>query len=348
MLLLSAVPRPYDAELPLALLLVPLWMAVVVLHEMGHLAAAAIAGARVFGFSVGPLWFERRRRGVRVHWRRIQRGVAGMALAVPDFSKDVRRQMLVFVVGGPLANLLAAAFCLTIAGFLFRDRLFTATVAAMFVFGLLNGVIGLLNLLPTGRGLRSDGLLLRLWWKGGVEASLQMQVLRMYDRSLNGELACELPPHEIEALESSEMIGVRFLGSYLSLRAAQQRDDLPRFNEIMVRGRAELKSLDASTYESLRFFWAFFEIEEAFENARAGEPSSLGIGADAIANVPKYFRYRLDAAQARSVGDERRWRRAMARARRDVQGAFDASARRAETALLDRIGDFPLTARSDR
>lgn len=62
----STLPVPGDAWPPL-LLLAPTTVLVIVVHELGHVLAALAVGARVLGMGVWPLWFARRRRGLRIH-----------------------------------------------------------------------------------------------------------------------------------------------------------------------------------------------------------------------------------------------------------------------------------------
>ena len=332
----AGVRHPYVAGMPLVLLLIPLLAAAVLVHESGHLIAAASAGLRVLGVSLGPLHIERRRHGVRLHWRARRRGVAGMAFAVPDFSKDVRRQMLAYVAGGPLANLLVAAPCL-LAAWPISGHAFTAPQAAIFAFGLLNATMGLANLVPYRHTHFSDGLLLERWWRGGDAVGSGLKQLRSFDQSLRGVLASEMPLEQIAEMESDPAIGMRFSGSYLALRAAQQRGDQHAFAAIMARCERELAGADKATYAAMRPFWAYFQIEQSFENALSGDSFRHDIDPACLRALLPYFRDRLAAAEALARRDEREFRNALARSERDAEGAFDAATRRAEAQLRDRM-----------
>lgn len=80
------------------------------IHELGHLAAAWLAGMRVWGLEVGagPLVFRGRFAGLALTWRLLP--WSGFAIAHPDLRRSWRRQKFFFVLGGPLADftLLAA------------------------------------------------------------------------------------------------------------------------------------------------------------------------------------------------------------------------------------------------
>jgi len=333
---LLGVRHSHVGNFPLALLVIPLLAAAVVVHEAGHLIAAAAMGMRVIGVSFGPLHIERRRRGIRLHWRAGRRGVAGMAFAVPDFSKGVRRQMLAYVSGGPLANLLTGAPCL-VAAWPTSSHAFTAMHATVFAFGAISATMGIANLVPYRRAHSSDGWLLAAWWRGGDAVGSGLKQLRSFDQSLRGVLASEMPPEQIADMESDPTIGMRFSGSYLALRAAQQRGDREAFAAIMTRCAGELAGTDKATYTAMRPFWAYFQIEQSFENALSGDSFRHDIDPACLRTVLPYFRDRLAAAEALARRDESEFRKALARSERDAEGAFDAATRRAEAQLRDRM-----------
>lgn len=83
----------------------------ILIHELGHLAAARMAGIPVAGFSVGfgPKLWTRRYGGVEYSLRALPLG-GFVTPAVDDleFSWIPLHKRLVFFLGGPVANLLAA------------------------------------------------------------------------------------------------------------------------------------------------------------------------------------------------------------------------------------------------
>jgi hypothetical protein len=339
-LVLSSAQRLSRSDMPFALLVFPLSIAAVVVHELGHLLAAACAGCTVLGLSVGPLRVERRRFGMRFFWNRGRSRTAGLALAVPDFSKDVRRQVLIFTVGGPVTNLIVAMLLLPIS-WPVQGRLFNIQLASLFVFGSINFLMGLANLIPYKVIYVSDGLRLLEWWKNSQAAQRELKVLRMYARSLRGEFASDVPLHEIAELESDDTIGIRFFGSYIALRAAQERADTEAFCAVLERCRAILPTLDAITYASIRPIWSFCLIEEEFERICAGEHARLDIEPDILKVLPRFIRYRWEAARAWAEADAGRWSKSMKNAKREIDGLFDAAVRREEYELLKRIDTPP-------
>jgi hypothetical protein len=318
------------------LLAVPIFAAVVAVHEIGHVLAAMLAGARVLGLGIGPLWLGRRRRGVRLLWRLPMKGTAGIAFAVPSFDRDVTRQMIAFAAGGPLSNLACAAGVFIFAP-LSHGHPVDAVHVAVVAFGVQSLAIGLINLLPVGNGHVTDGAIIAAWKKGGAPVEAVRSVLAMYDASLRGILASEIPAKDIAALAEAPEIGMRFFGRYLALRAAQQRGDRPAFDACIQLCRDELARADSTTYDALRAAWAWFQVEDAFERACAGMPTDPAIDPVVLRRIIPAVRLRLAAANALAMVDVAAFDRLLAASRVEAEGEFDAATRRAEAALRERL-----------
>ena len=108
----------------------------IVIHELGHLAAAKLARIPVAGFSVGfgPKLWTRRWGQVEYSLRALPLG-GFVRLAVTD-EEELRaiplRKRLAFFLGGPLANLLAALPLLSILNVTARGWSFYQLVIAPF------------------------------------------------------------------------------------------------------------------------------------------------------------------------------------------------------------------------
>jgi hypothetical protein len=101
--------------------LIALLVAATLIHELGHVATGLLAGFEIRAVRVGPVLF--RRKDVQV-WKGTKQGLtSGFVMAqfrqLPD--RSAAWQCFAFIIGGPLANLLAApvllwlSFHLTIA-----------------------------------------------------------------------------------------------------------------------------------------------------------------------------------------------------------------------------------------
>ncbi|WP_219339603.1 site-2 protease family protein [Luteimonas salinisoli] len=143
----------------LLLVLAMLWLQVVV-HEAGHAVAGLLTGRRLMGAGIGPLRLERGMGGWRLRWGGGIRGLAGFAALLPDARAESRRAAAVFILGGPLANLLAAAVALAVLAFAPSPGAAATVALGATAFG---GVaLGVVNLLPIrSQGWYSDGYVLR-------------------------------------------------------------------------------------------------------------------------------------------------------------------------------------------
>lgn len=335
MLTFAAIPVGYDTWPPV-LLLAPILLLVVTVHEAGHLASAAAVGATILGVGVGPIWLWRRRRGIRLVWRAPVHGTSGIAFAVPSLQRDMAAQMLAFAAGGPAANLISAGLAIPYAWprHEYPSQVWMATVLA---FGIISLATGLINLLPVGRFHATDGSVIATWWRGGPELETSRRVLTIYGLSLRGVIASELLVEEIAALEADPQIGVRFFGRYIALRAAQQRGDFQRFEQIIESCREELATAEQPVYDSLRGLWAYFQLEQAFERACGGVPTEPEADDTLLRRIAPALRLRLGAANALAGNDIAAFARLSAAARVQADGEFDIATRRAEAMLLDRL-----------
>lgn len=143
----------------LAVVVAALWLQVLA-HEAGHAVAGMLTGRRLMGAGVGPLRLERGVGGWHLRWGGGVGGVGGFAAMVPDARADGRGATAVFVLGGPLVNLLIAALALAVLRLgppmgAFASVAWGATAAC-------GALLGIVNLLPfKSRGWSSDGYTLR-------------------------------------------------------------------------------------------------------------------------------------------------------------------------------------------
>lgn len=140
----------------LAILLATLWLQVVV-HEAGHAIAGFAAGRRLIAAGVGPLRLERGVGGWQLRWGGGVQGIGGFAAMLPaQGRREGRRHLAMFLLGGPLANLLCAgaAVAVLLAGP--PVGAFATLTLAAIAFG--GGLLGLVNLLPfQSHGWHTDG-----------------------------------------------------------------------------------------------------------------------------------------------------------------------------------------------
>ena len=130
-----------------AILLLPVFaFATTAIHEIGHFVGARIGRMTVICAQISFLEFWMLRDGMYVRFRRpnLHADRGGYLLSCMDFSRPLRRQNVILLLAGPLANLFAAAMlALTV-----RSGLAGHLAAFCSAFAVLNFAAGIINLLP--------------------------------------------------------------------------------------------------------------------------------------------------------------------------------------------------------
>ena len=138
--------------------LLVIWWLPYLVHELGHLLGATLAGARFDYIPLGPLMLARRSGPRRLRWQ-IRRFACGSTVPVPGRS---RAQLFAASVGGPALNIGIGVVLLAVALFGDAARLAYLVPLVLLLVGLFMALHGLMWLLPwRPYGVPSDGI--RLW-----------------------------------------------------------------------------------------------------------------------------------------------------------------------------------------
>ncbi|MFL6587847.1 MAG: M50 family metallopeptidase [Luteimonas sp.] len=207
----------------------------IVLHEAGHALAGLSRGMQAIAFGVGPLRME---RGSDDRWRWRYgggvRGIGGFAALLPSGERGLSRlDQTVFLLGGPLANLVTAALCIALvlwlpmSPWLAGAALGTALAAA---------VMGLGNLLPMHMdGWRSDGRGLLDLARRTPDAALQLQINQLMALSLANVRPRDWPPASIPTVDT----GIASSGLQQSARMLRLSHAVDRRDGVAARPQAE-------------------------------------------------------------------------------------------------------------
>ncbi|MCD9029068.1 hypothetical protein LDO26_12740 [Luteimonas sp. BDR2-5] len=200
--ILDGLPRGGGLAL-LAGFLVGLWPHIVI-HEAGHALAGLSRGMQAVAFGVGPFRAERGGDG-RWRWRNGGgiRGIGGFAALLPRGERGLSTtDQVVFVLGGPLANLLTAAACIGVARLLAGTPLLALALLGVAMGALL---LGLANLLPfRTHGWRSDGRGLLDLLRGAPDAALQLRVNQLMAMSMAGVRPRDWPDALLPAVDDAD------------------------------------------------------------------------------------------------------------------------------------------------
>lgn len=180
-----------------ALVAVSAWVHIL-LHEAGHAVAGIAVGLQPLAFGVGPIRAERSGEGWRFRWGGSVAGIAGFAALLPraDAPPSLGGQA-VYLLGGPLTNLLLAAASGLV---LLAVDLPAMAYAGLVVFLLIGLAIGIVNLVPfeTG-GWLSDGAGLRLLRRDPGAMLAGMRVQQVVQSSMDGRRPRNWPAELLDA-----------------------------------------------------------------------------------------------------------------------------------------------------
>src|SRR5712692_8103356 len=128
---------------------------IIVIHELGHLFAGLAVGFRANFVVVYPLRFTRTNTGWAVRREKLL-SISGAASMLPQNLEHLRARLIIYVLGGPVANLLTFLILR-----MYIPNVAQAPNTAVWYLDFLANMsllIGAVNLLPfQARGFQSDG-----------------------------------------------------------------------------------------------------------------------------------------------------------------------------------------------
>jgi len=164
------------------------------LHEVGHLVGGRLAGYRFMGLIWGPIRLLRTSGRLEFGFNKSLSLAGGIAICVPQDGVSRKRELVLFIAGGPAASLLVGAAALGVVVLAFPPSVWvnspTITIAGlvMGVFGLASLAIGFITSLPIpGALVPSDGAQLLRLAKGGAAQRREAAVRALTGLSLSGE-----------------------------------------------------------------------------------------------------------------------------------------------------------------
>ncbi len=165
-----------------------LFLAVIAVHEAGHLLAGLRQGMRFLLYVVGPFGWVRGGDGVRFRWFFNLGTIGGLAATLPNPERALAAQMKPVVLGGPLASLLLAAVAFAVSAGT-EDRLSAYALAT----GLMSALIFAATALPfRAGGFMSDGMQWLSYRRGGQDVERRARLTALMGMSLAGTRPREL------------------------------------------------------------------------------------------------------------------------------------------------------------
>lgn len=167
------------------------------IHELGHLLGGKLAGLRFHLLIIGPLRLSRESGKLRLGWHKSTAIFNGLTGSYPDDSRDLRRRLLVFTLGGPLASLAQAL----LVGWVFSrwraDVHFINNAAWIAESAALLAVLGAVYFLSAMKpgssysGQLADGGRIVSLLRGGPEAERWCALAALYGADQRGQRPCD-------------------------------------------------------------------------------------------------------------------------------------------------------------
>ncbi len=202
-----------DALGPADLLALPLiYLLVIAVHELGHLAGGISRGMRFLILIVGPFRLTRTVEGLRFDWFWNAGTLGGLAAALPDPAHPAEPQLRRLILGGPLASLLLAALGVAVT-LAFEGRIGAyGTLVAAF-----SSLIFLLTATPfRAGGFLSDGMQYLEMLRGGESVRVRVLLTGLIGQSMGGTRPGELDAGALQqALDSPDREPLRRLSTAL-------------------------------------------------------------------------------------------------------------------------------------
>lgn len=217
---------PAGASATSGLLLI--WLALycaLIIHELGHLIAGLMVRFQANFVIIYPFRFTRTRTGWVVRRERLA-SVSGAASMLPQSFEHLRSRLMIYVLGGPAANLLTFLIlraCLpNVAQAPNQTILFLDSLANLSLF------LGAANLLPfQARGFQSDGARVLMAAAKEHKFLRWYALVRLGTAMMSGTRARDLDPAVIQqALELNDSSGDWMRANLIAYSWAADREDV--------------------------------------------------------------------------------------------------------------------------
>jgi len=175
----------FAREISYAIFVCASYFLAMIIHETGHLIAGLCSGYRMNYMRVGPIQINSRFRVSRA-----PRSGVGLASLFPRRKDGVHARAIVYILGGPLANLISAGCVL-----LFPRPLSSFAIC----FAGVSLLLGLRSLMPfVMLGVASDGSRLLMVWRRTHQGERWLAIMQLYSALWDGVLPENLDSEMLE------------------------------------------------------------------------------------------------------------------------------------------------------
>ncbi len=166
------------------------------IHELGHLLAGRIAQLQFQLLIIGPLRLAKGKQGYTFGWQRGNAMFNGMAASLPEEPTDLRRRMLLFAAGGPIASFLLAFVTGMVAYGLNRNATVLGAYLWLWEIVFFTAVVSYFFFLTSMKpgnyqtGHPADGGRMFMLWQNGAEAERWCALVAINSADMRGIRPC--------------------------------------------------------------------------------------------------------------------------------------------------------------
>jgi hypothetical protein len=243
------------------ILLVSALILTTIVHELGHLFAGWMVGFRFSAIHIGPcsLSWEHGKLKARIRREMLALGATGATGMHVKTVRRLHRRLLIYVAGGPAANLLSIPAAVLLVNHVFPGLGETrvGTLAAQFtVFSLLAGMV---NLMPIRSVLLSDGARIEMLLRSCDRSRRWLSIAALGNLHDNGMRARDWKRTWVQSAASVHDDSLdAFTGDWLAYVSASDRKDAPVAAGHLERCLELLHILPLSTQDLVAQEAAFF------------------------------------------------------------------------------------------
>jgi hypothetical protein len=200
----NAAPSLPDGYGIWLLLLLPfLYLMVVGIHELGHVAVGHLQNFGFYGLTVGPFGWKPDDEGkIRFHWNKSLNLTGGIAIMLPNGTENLRKRFMWLVAGGPLASLLLSAFALGLSLLVPPSNFLYFSSLALCLLSTFAFVVSTLPSLVSGSP--TDGMHILTFVQNGPVAAAELAGLLAIAHLRTGQPHAELPAERFAAVAANE------------------------------------------------------------------------------------------------------------------------------------------------
>jgi hypothetical protein len=204
-----------------------IWMLVILIHELGHLAGGLLVGDKFDYIRIGALRID---RVTKIKWElRWGTILTGATRTLPTSKTGLRWRLCFSTLCGPASNLLSGCLALSVLKFASSDD--SLLLACTYVFIAQSFIAGFANLFPVVRhGWMSDGMRVSMLLFSRKKSERLISILRFVADVKKGDESHLLESHEVGKWASvKDQTADQVIANWAAYRRANNTEEEARY-----------------------------------------------------------------------------------------------------------------------